>query len=61
MAKVLYKGPEGTVMVPSGLFLDRRDGGRLVVKPPRNVWERSELTAEELVRWSFLLAAAGRV
>jgi diadenosine tetraphosphate (Ap4A) HIT family hydrolase len=60
MAKVLYKGPEGTVMVPSGLFLDRSDGGHLVVNPPRDVWERSELTAEELVRWSFLVAAAGR-
>lgn len=47
-------------MVPSGLFLDRSDGGHLVVNPPRNVWERSELTAEELVRWSFLVAAAGR-
>lgn len=60
MAKVLYKGPEGTVVVPSGLFLDRSDGGHLVVNPPRDVWERSELTAEELVRWSFLVAAAGR-
>jgi diadenosine tetraphosphate (Ap4A) HIT family hydrolase len=60
MAKVLYKGIEGTVMVPAGLFLDRDDGGHLVVNPPREVWERSELTAEELVRWSFLVAAAGR-
>ena len=60
MAKVLYKGPEGMVVVPSGLFLDRSDGGHLVVNPPRDVWERSELTAEELVRWSFLVAAAGR-
>jgi hypothetical protein len=59
MAKVLYKGSEGTVVVPSGLFLDRSDGGHLVVNPPRDVWERSELTAEELVRWSFLVAAAG--
>ena len=46
--------------MPSGLFLDRSDGGHLVVNPPREVWERSELTAEELVRWSFLVAAAGR-
>jgi diadenosine tetraphosphate (Ap4A) HIT family hydrolase len=60
MAKVLYKGPEGTVIVPSGLFLDRSDGGHLVVNPSRDVWERSELTADELVRWSFLVAAAGR-
>jgi diadenosine tetraphosphate (Ap4A) HIT family hydrolase len=60
MAKVLYKGPEGTVIVPRGLFLDRSDGGHLIVNPPREVWECSELTAEELVRWSFLVAAAGR-
>ena len=60
MTKVLYKGSEGTVVVPRGLFLDRSDGGHLVVNPPREVWERSELTAEELVRWSFLVAAAGR-
>jgi diadenosine tetraphosphate (Ap4A) HIT family hydrolase len=60
MAKILYKGPEGTVVVPRGLFLDRSDGGHLIVNPPREVWECSELTAEELVRWSFLVAAAGR-
>src|SRR5687767_2904381 len=60
MAKVLYRGREGTVVVPSGLFLDRSDGGHLVVNPRRDVWECSELTAEELVRWSFLVAAAGR-
>ncbi len=60
MAKVLYKGPEGTVVVPSGLFLDRSDGGHLVVNPPRDVWECSELRADELARWSFLVAAAGR-
>ena len=60
MAKILYKGPEGSVVVPRGLFLDRSDGGHLIVNPPREVWECSELTAEELVRWSFLVAAAGR-
>jgi diadenosine tetraphosphate (Ap4A) HIT family hydrolase len=60
MAKILYKGTEGTVVVPRGLFLDRSDGGHLIVNPPREVWECSELTAEELVRWSFLVAAAGR-
>ena len=60
MAKVLYKGPEGTVVVPGALFLDRADGGHLIVNPPREVWERSELTTAELVRWSFLVTAAGR-
>lgn len=31
-----------------------------MLNPPRKVWECSELTTEELVRWSFLVAAAGR-
>jgi len=42
------------------VFVDRRDGGHLIVNPPRTVWERSELTAEELSRWSFLVAATGQ-
>lgn len=41
-------------------LVDRRDGGNLVVDPPRPVWERSELSAAELTAWSFLVAAAGR-
>src|SRR5258706_1764098 len=58
--KTLYKGAGGTVIVPGALFLDREDGGHLIVNPPRKVWERSELGARELVEWSFLVAAAGR-
>lgn len=30
------------------------------MNPPRPVWERSELTPQELTQWSFLVAAAGR-
>lgn len=52
----------GTLLLPDrGLVLvSREDGGNLVVNPPRKVWERSVLTADELMHWSFLVAAAGR-
>lgn len=42
------------------VLLSRQDGGNLVVNPPRSVWERSELTRNELMNFSFLVAAAGR-
>jgi diadenosine tetraphosphate (Ap4A) HIT family hydrolase len=48
------------VVLPKSVFLDRADGGHLIVNPPRKVWERSELSAAELVQWSFLVAAVGR-
>jgi hypothetical protein len=35
------------------------EGGNLIVNPPRVVWERRELTPEELTQWSFLVAATG--
>jgi hypothetical protein len=38
----------------------REDGGNLLVLPPREVWERGELTPTELTQWSFLVAAAGQ-
>src|SRR5256885_11480869 len=60
MPGVIYKGAGGTLLVPKSVFLDREDGGHLIVNPPRKVWERSELSAPELVQWSFLVAAAGR-
>ena len=50
----------GTVELPGIILVDRMDGGHLVVHPPRDVWERSELTAQELVAWSALVAATGR-
>ena len=56
----LYEGHGGRVVVPARPFLDRADGGHLIVLPPREVWERSELAARELVEFSFLVAAAGR-
>jgi hypothetical protein len=42
------------------VLVDRLDGGNLIVNPPREVWERSELTAAELTDWSFLVAATGK-
>jgi len=52
----------GTVTLPppTAVLVDRRDGGHLVVHPPRRVWERSELHRQELFEWSALVAAAGR-
>jgi hypothetical protein len=50
----------GTLALPSLVLVDRIDGGNLVVHPPHEVWERSELTAKELTGWAFLIAAAGR-
>jgi diadenosine tetraphosphate (Ap4A) HIT family hydrolase len=59
---VIFSCRGGTIVVPArGLVLvDRADGGNLIVNPPREVWERSELTPDELVQWSFLVAATGR-
>jgi hypothetical protein len=45
---------------PELVLVDRRDGGNLIVNPPREVWERGELTPVELTLWSFLVAATGR-
>jgi hypothetical protein len=52
----------GHVLLPDRnlVLVDRRDGGVLIVTPPREVWERGELSPEELTLWSFLVAATGR-
>jgi len=42
------------------VLVSRQDGGNLIVNPPREVWERSELTPGELTQWAFLVAAAGK-
>jgi hypothetical protein len=62
MSIPLLKSPGGTLLLPdrASVLLDRADGGNLVVLPPRPVWERSELTSEELTQWSFLVAASAR-
>ena len=62
MKRTLVTGPGGTLVLPetTALLASREDGGHLVVLPPRDVWERSELDAHELTQWSFLVAAAAR-
>ena len=58
----LFLCPGGDVSLPDPqlVLISRLNGGNLIVNPPRPVWERSELTPEELTRWSFLVAATGR-
>lgn len=54
------QGGEIVLPDPTLVLVGREDGGNLIVKPPRPVWERSELSPDELSRWSFLVAATGR-
>lgn len=58
--KQILATPGGTLCVPKHPMIDRKDGANLWTMPPRDVWDRSELTAEELTQWSFLIAASGR-
>src|SRR3954469_3701935 len=62
MALTIFQCDGGTVGVPDRrlTLVDRTDGGNLIVNPPREVWERSELLREELTLWSFLIAATGK-
>ncbi len=59
MSHVLFRGAGGTVALPhpKTIMIDRRDGGQLVVHPPRRVWDRTALDATELTQWHFLVAA----
>jgi hypothetical protein len=52
----------GHLVLPdrASLLVGAADGGNLVVLPPRPVWERSELSADEVRDWAYLVAAAGR-
>ena len=59
MPRTLVSLAGGTVTLPDLVLNDRRDGGHLVVTPVRDVWERSELTFDELTAWSALIAASG--
>ena len=62
MQMKLYICRAGDIFLPDETLtlVDRLDGGNLIVNPPREVWERSELTPTELTGWSFLVAATGR-
>jgi len=60
VALTLLKCGGGQLTLPdaASLLLDRLDGGNLVVLPPRDVWERGELQANELTAFGFQVAAA---
>jgi hypothetical protein len=62
VALTLFTCAGGRLGLPErgSALVDRADGGNLIVHPPRDVWERSELTPRELTLFSFLVAAAGR-
>lgn len=61
MSIILFQCIGGTIVLPdsNAVLIDRADGGNLVINPPRPVWERSELTRDELIAFSCLVAAAG--
>ena len=62
MSIQLFSCGGGHLILPDShlVLVSRMDGGNLVVNPPVTVWERSELTRDQLIMWAFLVAAAGR-
>jgi diadenosine tetraphosphate (Ap4A) HIT family hydrolase len=62
MSRPLFGCAGGRLVLPDRtlVLVDRRDGGNLIVDPPRPVWDRSALAPAELSAFSFLVAAAGR-
>jgi hypothetical protein len=62
LARILFTCSGGHLALPDqgAVLVSREDGGNLLVNPPRDVWERGELTSAELTQWSFLVAAAGQ-
>jgi len=62
MSLKLFACQGGDISLPEKemVLVSREDGGNLIVNPPREVWERSELSAEELKLWGYLVAATGR-
>lgn len=62
MSLTLVRSSGGRLTLPDRrlVLVDRGDGGNLVVHPTRPVWDRGELTGDQLVQWSFLVAAAAR-
>jgi len=62
LGRTLFTCAGGHLLLPDkgAALVSREDGGNLLVNPPREVWERGELTPSELTQWSFLVAAAGQ-
>ena len=60
-ALILFECAGGVIALPAqfSLLADRADGGHLLANPPRAVWERSALSADELTAWAHLVAATG--
>ncbi len=62
MPETILRCIGGEVALPEAnlVLVDRADGGNLIVNPPRDVWDRSELTPVELTKWQFLVAATAK-
>lgn len=60
MSRTILLHASGSVQLPAKVLCDRADGGHLLVIPPRPVWERTALEADELAAWSLLVAATGQ-
>jgi hypothetical protein len=62
LPRTLFTCTGGSLALPDrgSVLVSREDGGNLLVNPPREVWERGELTPAELTQWSFLVAASGQ-
>src|SRR5258707_6571612 len=62
LGRILFSCRGGHLALPErgAALVSREDGGNLLVNPPRDVWERGQLTPAELMHWSFLVAAAGQ-
>lgn len=58
-SELIFTCAGGRVSMPAPPLNDRRDGGHLVVSPPRDVWDRTALSRAELAAWSELVAATG--
>ena len=58
--RILINNSGGIVALPMKPMNHGSDGGHLLVNPPRPVWERSELSAWELMQWACLVAATGQ-
>lgn len=58
----LFSCAGGEINLPDRrlVLISREDGGNIIVSPAREVWDRTELTPEELTRWSFLVSATAR-
>jgi len=62
MPQTLLRCIGGEVALPDAnlVLVDREDGGNLIINPPRDVWDRTELTPQELTNWQFLVAATAK-